>query len=140
MGSCLQCGKECAASSNMCGNCEAASAAARKFGLVVGLAGLVLLLFGALRWTSLESQLLRGFGRTDGLGLGLLLCGAVGAIYGGWEFLSRNPVPPSRGPVPSAAEAGSVESRLRQLEDLKAKGLIDPTDYEQRKREIISSL
>lgn len=34
----------------------------------------------------------------------------------------------------------SVESRLRQLDDLKAKGLITPADHERRKTEILREI
>ena len=42
--------------------------------------------------------------------------------------------------LPNAAASGDLENRLRKLQELKAKGLIDDNDYAKRKAEIISQI
>jgi hypothetical protein len=110
-----------------------------KKGAAIAVIGLMLLLFGALRWSSMESQLIRAFGGSGGLGAALLLAGALGIVVGASLYFSR----PSGSEGPSAvspAPAPSVEARLRQLDELRSKGLITDADYEQRKREILAAL
>jgi Tfp pilus assembly protein PilE len=45
-----------------------------------------------------------------------------------------------RSALPAARSSGSVESRLIQLSDLRAKGLIDDAELAQRRREILSDV
>lgn len=102
--------------------------------VVTGL-GVLLLLFAFVRWNSMESQFLRAVGQGDGLGSSLFLVGVVTLGIGVWLLMdsssSRNLQSPAR---------QSVEERLRQLDDLRAKQLISEAQYEQRKSEIIASV
>jgi hypothetical protein len=41
---------------------------------------------------------------------------------------------------PASADAGDIEARLRKLQSLKEKGLIDDADYRKRKEEIMSQV
>lgn len=107
----------------------------REISIVIGIAGFVLLVLGALRWNSIGSQVARGMGQTDDLGIIMLLGGAAGLIFGGYSFFGSNGAD-----ISSLPKSTTVESRLRQLEDLRAKNLITDSQYEQRKQEIISSL
>ena len=107
----------------------------REAAIVIGIVGFILLVLGALRWNSMESQFARGFGQSDGLGIMLLLGGAVGLIVGGYALLATPPAS-----ISLSVKAISVEERLRQLDDLRSKELITEAQYQQRKQEIVSSL
>lgn len=108
----------------------------RDAAIVVGIIGFVLLVVGALRWNSLESQMYRAFGESDNLGIVLLLAGTLGLLTGGWGLLSGTNAMASRDVV----TAISVEERLRHLKDLRSKNLIDEDEYRQRKHDIISTV
>lgn len=97
--------------------------------------GVLLLLFAFVRWNSMESQLLRAVGQGDGLGSSLFLVSVVTLGIGVWLLLDSN----SSRDLQSPARQ-SVEERLRQLDDLRAKRLISEAQYEQRKTEIIASV
>lgn len=115
---------------------DSTPAIGRNAGVVIGIAGLLLLLFGALQWSSIGSQVARAAGQTDGLGIALLLAGAAGVIVGGYAVLSVSQ--PSAAPQPTSSR--SVEERLRQLDELRSKNLITDAEHAQRKSEIIASL
>jgi hypothetical protein len=107
---------------------------AREPGIIIGGIGLLLLIFGALRWNSAESQLARAFGQTDGLGIMLLLGGGIGLVLG--LYLGFAIIPAPVAPV----SPKSVEERIRQLNGLRSNNLITDVEYDQRKREILASL
>ena len=108
----------------------------RNTGIVVGIIGVLLLLFGTLQWTSMASQISRSLGQPDHLGVGLLLGGAMGVLAGMYGVFFASPSQPDLSVTPNA----SAEGRLRQLDDLRSKGLITDDQYEDRKNQIISSL
>lgn len=108
----------------------------RQAGGVVGVIGILLLVFGAIRWNSLASQIARGFGGSDGVGLLLLLAGAAAVAIGSWHYFDASS---ARGNLPSAVSR-SAEDRIRQLDDLRSKHLITDAEFEQRKKDIIASL
>jgi hypothetical protein len=110
----------------------------REAGAVIGIIGFVLLVLGALRWNSMESQFTRAFGETDGLGITLLFAGGAGLAFGGYVFFSPRTVSTAAPAPPDAVP--SIEARLRQLDDLRSKNLISDAQYEERKRNIIASI
>lgn len=116
----------------------------REGAIVLSIAGLICFVIGVLRWNSIGWQIARGFGQTDGVGMLLLLGGAVGLIVGGYALFASPSAPRSlvsaTAPRPPATNAASVEDRIRQLDDLRSKNLITEAQHEQRKQEIISSL
>lgn len=107
----------------------------RDTGVGIGIAGAVLLLLGALRWNSMGSQLVRAMGESDVLGFLLLTGGMIGI---GWGLYLALPMNHPQQVVTDKPR--SVEQRLQQLEDLRAKELISEEQYQGRKQEIVSSL
>ena len=112
----------------------------REMATVVSIIGILLLILGAFRWNSIESQLMRGFGRSDGLAVLLLLAGTAGLVVGSWALLSRGSMDSSAASGVSAGHGISAEERLRQLRDLRAQDLITDDEYRQRKENIVSTL
>jgi len=108
---------------------------ARQSGIVIGGIGFLVLVFGALRWNSVGSQLARELGQTDGLGILLLLGGGIGLLWGLYLAFATDPAPLAAPVVPKSAE-----ERIRQLNELRSNNLISDVEYEQQKRDIIASL
>ena len=107
----------------------------RQFGIILAIVGLILIIFGVIQWTSLASQGRRALGDIDVLGISLFVGGAVALLLGSSSlasslFVSYTP--------PTVTK--STEDRLRQLDDLRLKGLISDTEYEQRRKDIIASV
>jgi uncharacterized membrane protein YidH (DUF202 family) len=118
-----------------------ASAGLSQASIIAGVVGILLFVFGAIQWSSAESQLRRAFGQTDGLGLFLFLAGGASLLYGVLSGLGILPGSPSGSTVASPSPpVTSVEERLRLLDELRSKQLLSDSEYEQKKRDIIGSL
>jgi hypothetical protein len=105
-------------------------------GTIFGVIGVLLLVFGAMRWNSAGSQLQRALGGTDGFALLIFAAGAVALAMG---FSIGFSLPSSNASSPSSVTY-TAEERLRRLDDLRSKQLISDSDYDLRKKEIIASL
>jgi hypothetical protein len=118
-----------------------------QFGIVFAVSGVVLLVFGALRWSSASSQIIRAFGGSDNFAVLLFILGA-GALAMGVYILNTFPAARIVETIsrirPQSEESGisesPVEQRLRQLDDLKVKGLLSESEYVERKAAIIATL
>ena len=111
----------------------------RETGIAIAAVGFVLLVMGAVRWNSMQSQLSRAFGMNDTLGLLLFVAGAVALAWGLYAAFSGAPGSTSVATYPMMS-ARTIEGRLRELDDLTSKGLITAEQYEQRKAVIIADL
>jgi uncharacterized membrane protein len=105
----------------------------RQNGIVAIVGGVLLVVIGAIRWNSLESQFSGLAGKTDGVGVLLLVSGAM-ALLVGLDLL-----------VGSGAKRGtraprSIEDRIRELDHLRTKELITEGEYEERKKQILASI
>jgi hypothetical protein len=115
----------------------------RESGVVIAIVGFVLLMLGAVRWNSVASQMVRGFGGSDGLGVLLLLFGSIGLATGLCLFVAGQATPaaaPPSTPVQTPEANLSVEARIRKLADLRSKELITDTEFDEKKRDILGSL
>ena len=140
---CFSCGKPFAANA---ASSASSSLAGYQGSSILGIGGILLIVFGTLRWNSAASQVRRLFGQTDGLATFLFVSGAVALIFALVYRLSMfdtTSVPGTNTPIePSPAEPSnkSVEPRLRTLDDLRSKQLISGTEYQERKNAIVASL
>jgi hypothetical protein len=112
----------------------------REGSIALTVGGLVVLLVGVLRWNSIASQWMRANGDTDGLGLSLMLLGALMLITGLIHFSNTQTSSKPEEPVRSTGVDTSVEGRLRQLEQLRSSALITDSEYAERRRAILTSL
>lgn len=108
----------------------------RTVGIVLAFIGVLLIVFGAMRWSSAESQIRRAFGQTDVVAIFLFIGGAVALLIGFSRSLTSSPSTSDSPPLSN----NSVEERLRRLNDLRAKQLLSDAEYEQRRKDIIASL
>jgi len=74
-----------------------------------------------------------------------LVGGALGgyALHSLVQSRSAQPAPvhhPAPRPVTHASQPASAQARLQQLDQLAAKGLITPAEYQQRRQAIINTL
>ncbi len=104
--------------------------------IVLGVLGILLIVFGAMQWSSAASQIQRAFGQADLLAISLFVSGGVALLIGlAISIASSGSVANSPPPV-----TNSVEERLRQLDKLHSQHLISDPEYEQRRKDIIASL
>jgi hypothetical protein len=96
--------------------------------------GLLLLIAGAIEWSSAGSQVRRAFGQGDPIAILLFILGSLAVVLG--FFLGFSLLSITRTNDPSA----TVEDRLRRLDDLRSEGLIAESEYQQRRAEIVASL
>jgi hypothetical protein len=119
------------------------STSSREAGIIFAVVGFVILMLGAIRWNSAASQLVRTFGGSDGLGVLLFLGGVTGLALGLYLIVAGQ-VSPSAAPLATPVQASvaklSVEARIRELADLRSKGLITDTEFDEKKKDIIGSL
>lgn len=106
----------------------------KTIGVVFTVIGLLLVVFGALRWDSTASQLLRAYDRTDFIGIVLFTIGGLALVAG------LSPLVSSSVSKKSSHVTTSVEDRLRLLDELHSKQLISDSEYQQRRQDIVTSL
>ena len=105
-------------------------------GIVLAIIGILLIVFGTIQLTSVDSQRQRVAGHTDVLAALFFFAGAIVLLIGFSRGLASSPST-SDSPPPGG---NSVEARLRQLDDLRAKELVSDAEHKQRRHEIIASL
>ena len=71
--------------------------------------------------------------------IGFLLFIPVAIIICVALYFNRKSSPPTPSPIPSTVEP-SIQARLEELESLKSRNLISESEYEEKRKEILSGL
>ena len=101
--------------------------------------GVLLCIGGFISFLSIKSQFQRASGGTDITALVCFILGVPSLCTGLYVLYGAGVSASSAAPTQSHADS-TPEERLRQLGDLKDKGVITPEEYEQRRREIVGAL
>lgn len=122
----------------------------RQVWVVIAIVGGLMFVFGLFRMNSISSQLMRGFGGRDDVGIALLVVGGL-LLVGGILSFANSPRPEradSPAPLgniqpassvthaPGAPQISSLDA-LERLADLKQRGMLTDLEFDSQKKKLL---
>jgi len=123
----------------------------RQLKIAIAIVGGLIFLFGLVRFNSMESQLVRGFGGRDVLGVFMLIGGGLLTVLGAYPLMgSRVFKTGARSPAPESSAGGGTSAtaspnppanaieQLERLAALKDRGILSAEEFEEQKKKLLA--
>lgn len=117
---------------------------------VLAIIGGLMFLFGLIRFNSLGSQMVRGFGGSDNVGVVFMILGGLLVVIGGYPLLgsqstrtdarTATPQVPARDGTSTVVSSNQLANEIEQLERLAAlrdRGVLSDQEFDAQKKKLL---